>query len=116
MRAGHEAAARSAQAHHRRMRHAFGIVEAAPKDDSGAFRIPDALHHLGRIDSAALFIGTGDRFEIWNPDLAAASGDSVLRDLTLVRMSALRRRPPRKARRARRAVGTRPSARRREGQ
>lgn len=75
------------RAHHRRMRHSFGPV--APLERAGPrFRIPDVLRHLGRIDALALFVGTGDSFEIWNPRLALDSDDAGFRELAAYQLQA----------------------------
>ena len=75
-----EDAGRDAQAHHERMRRLFGIVEVAPRNVHGLL-LPPVMRHLGRIESVALVVGAGDRFEIWNPQLALAHGDSRFREL-----------------------------------
>jgi DNA-binding transcriptional regulator/RsmH inhibitor MraZ len=90
-----ESAGRDARAHYARSRRCFGMVERAPRD-AGAIRLPDAMRHLGQIGATALFVGAGDRFEIWNPDLAIASGDAELRELAAWRLSAYRRRRQRR--------------------
>lgn len=89
-----EAKGRDARAHHRRARRCFGLVEAAPMA-AGAIRIPPAMRHLGQIESLALFVGAGDRFEIWNPRLAIASGGDELRDVATYRLE-IERTPPRR--------------------
>jgi DNA-binding transcriptional regulator/RsmH inhibitor MraZ len=88
-------AGRDLQAHHRRSRHWFGLVERAPRA-SGAIRIPPVMRHLGHIGASALFVGTGERFEIWDPARALASEDGTLRELAAWRFKPARRRPPRK--------------------
>lgn len=93
-RAADEAAGRDAREHHRRTRHYFGMVEAAPRN-AGMLRLPAVLRSIGHIGRTALFVGTGERFEIWDPDLALAAGDAELRELTRWRLAAHRRRPPR---------------------
>jgi MraZ protein len=70
------------------------VVEAAARSGS-AIRISAALRHLGRIESAALVMGAGDRFEIWNPEIAAASGDPAFRELARWQIKHHRRRAPR---------------------
>lgn len=52
------------------MRRILGIVEMEPRNARG-FSLPAAMRHHGRIESVALVVGAGDRFEIWNPQLAA---------------------------------------------
>jgi MraZ protein len=75
-----EAAGRNERAHHDRMRRLFGLVETAPRI-AGGLALPPAMRHLGRIESVALVVGAGDRFEIWNPQLAMASADQRFREL-----------------------------------
>lgn len=57
-----------------RLQRLFGLVELAPRTDR-AIQIPAAMRRLGQIESIALLVGAGDRFEIWNPRLAMASAD-----------------------------------------
>lgn len=75
--------------HYRRMRRIFGLADRMPHDDR-QIHISAAMRHLGRIDGIALFIGAGDSFEIWNPDLAMLSEDAAFRELTAFRLSARR--------------------------
>ncbi|WP_188055139.1 hypothetical protein [Sphingosinithalassobacter sp. CS137] len=75
-----ERAGRDPRGHHRRVRRTFGAIEPMPRTAS-RMCIPPAMRHLGRIDALALFVGAGESFEIWNPDLAAASDDDHFRDL-----------------------------------
>lgn len=98
-----EAAGHDARAHHLRARRVFGIVEAAPRTANG-LRIPAAMRHLGRIGAVALLVGTGERFEIWNPDLAVASDDPQFRDVVAYQLKIHRRRAPRGGTRRARAA------------
>lgn len=75
-----EDAGRDAQRHHERMRRLFGIVEVAPRSAQGLM-LPAVMRHLGRIESMALIVGTGDRFEIWNPRIAVTHVDGRFREL-----------------------------------
>lgn len=75
-----ENAGRDTRAHHERMRRLFGIVEVAPRSERGLL-LPAVMRHLGMIESVALVVGAGDRFEIWNPHLAVAHGDGHFREL-----------------------------------
>ncbi|MEP9360855.1 hypothetical protein [Sphingomonas sp. KR3-1] len=75
-----EDAGRDARLHQERMRRLFGIVELAPRSERGLL-LPAVMRHLGRIESVALVVGAGDRFEIWNPQLAVAHTDGRFRDL-----------------------------------
>lgn len=87
-----EDAGRDARGHHERMRRLFGIVEAAPRNERGLL-LPAVMRHLGKIESIALVVGAGDRFEIWNPHLAAAHGDGRFRELASWQVT--HRHPPR---------------------
>jgi len=91
-----EDAGRDGGAHYRRTRRTFGIVEKLAPDKDERLHIPAAMRHLGKIDRLALFVGTGDSFEIWNPELAMESTDEQFRDLAAFRMRAFRGRPRRK--------------------
>ncbi len=76
-----ERAGRDPRGHHRRVRRAFGVVEPL-RQACGTANIPAAMRHLGRIGNRALFVGAGENFEIWNPDLALKSEDENLREIT----------------------------------
>lgn len=75
-----EARGEDARNHYRRMRRSFGLVGRMPRAES-KLRIPPAMRHLGRIGALALFLGAGDSFEIWNPELALESEDEQVRAL-----------------------------------
>ena len=64
--------------HHRRARRAFGAAESAAYDARGRIVLPPAVRRRAKLDGAALIVGTGGSFEIWNPDIARASGDDEL--------------------------------------
>lgn len=85
LRENDQAHGRDERFHHCRMRHVFGLTEHMPAVE-GAIRIPPAMRQLGRIGPLALFLGTGDSFEIWNPDLALESGDEGFRDFAAHRL------------------------------
>ena len=95
-----EDAGRDGRAHHERMRRLFGIVEVAPRSERGLL-LPAVMRHLGRIESVALVVGAGDRFEIWNPQLAVAHTDGRFRELAAFQVS---RHPPRAGSRRARPV------------
>lgn len=84
-----ESADRDAHVQNEGMRRLLGIVEVAPRSDHG-LRLPEAMRNLGRIESVALVVGAGDRFEIWNPQLALAQNSSSAD--TLARGPAIRHR------------------------
>jgi MraZ protein len=46
---------------------AFGATDEVGYDASGRFVIPDFYRDYANLTSKALFIGTGDVFEIWDP-------------------------------------------------
>ena len=74
-----------ARNHYRRMRRTFGLADRMPHGDN-RIRIPAAMRHLGKIDRLALFVGAGDSFEIWNPELALQSDDAMFRELAAFRL------------------------------
>jgi len=74
-----------ARKHYHRMRRTFGLADRMPHGDN-VIRIPAAMRHLGKIDHLALFVGAGDSFEIWNPDLALQSDDAMFRELAAFRL------------------------------
>ena len=69
---------------HNPNRRAFGLVEDLPFDASGRFILPPMLRGRARLDDLALFIGTGDTFEIWNPRvlIEAPQVDAEIKDAT----------------------------------
>jgi MraZ protein len=67
--------------HAARERQIFGFVEQVSFDTHGAAVLPPMMRRRARIDDAALVIGTGGAFEIWNPRLALDSDDPDLREL-----------------------------------
>ena len=69
------------------MRGTFGLV-ARMEHCGRRLRIPPAMRALGRIEGSALLLGAGDTIEIWNPVLALASEDELLRDLTAFQLEA----------------------------
>ena len=82
-----EARGDDARNHYARMRRTFGVVDRMPC--AGAtIRIPAAMRHLGKIGGLALFVGAGDSFEIWNPELAIENSDEQFRDLAAFQLKA----------------------------
>jgi MraZ protein len=71
---------------HARLRRAFGLTEELTIDPAGRIALPPMLRALGRIGEAALFVGTGGAFEIWDPEAAAASGDAALAEIARWRL------------------------------
>ena len=76
-----EALGADSAGHHARTRRLFGAVEAASYDEGGRVTLPPMMRSRTRIGGAALVIGAGASFEIWNPDIARTSGDDELRRL-----------------------------------
>jgi MraZ protein len=51
---------------------AFAASEEVPYDSSGRIVLPPMMRHKGRIEDFALFLGTGETFQVWNPKLFLA--------------------------------------------
>lgn len=83
-----EARGEDARAHYHRMRRSFALADRMPRDGT-RLTLSAAMRHLGRIGRHALFVGTGDSFEIWNPEIAVQSDDAQFRDLAAFRLEAL---------------------------
>lgn len=47
-------------------RYTFSAAETVRLDEQGRFVIPNALLQYANLENAAVIIGTGDHFEIWN--------------------------------------------------
>ena len=48
---------------------AFAATEEVPYDSSGRILFPLMMRRKGRIEDLAMFLGTGETFQIWNPKL-----------------------------------------------
>jgi len=48
---------------------AFAATEEVPYDSSGRILFPPMMRRKGQIGDLALFLGTGETFQIWNPEL-----------------------------------------------
>ena len=48
---------------------AFAATEEVPYDSSGRILFPPMMRRKGQIGELALFLGTGETFQIWNPQL-----------------------------------------------
>ena len=48
---------------------AFAATEEVPYDSSGRILMPPMMRRKGEIGDLALFLGTGETFQIWNPQL-----------------------------------------------
>jgi MraZ protein len=46
---------------------AFAATEEVPYDSSGRILVPPMMRRKGEIGDLALFLGTGETFQIWNP-------------------------------------------------
>jgi MraZ protein len=46
---------------------AFAATEEVPYDSSGRILLPPMMRRKGEIGDLALFLGTGETFQIWNP-------------------------------------------------
>jgi MraZ protein len=53
----------------RRNMMAFAATEETPYDTSGRIVLPPMMRRKGGIEDLALFLGTGETFQIWNPTL-----------------------------------------------
>lgn len=80
-----EAEGRGADEHHARARRVFGLVEEARYDASGRLTLPPLARRRG-LGRDILFVGVGSHFEIWDPSLAIAEGDTELRYLARHRL------------------------------
>jgi len=70
-----------------RMRRLFGTTQEMgwPCDH---LRLPDLGRRKAMIGAVALFVGIGGAMEIWDPQLAARSGDEVLEELAALQGTA----------------------------
>ena len=59
---------------------AFAATEEVPYDSSGRILMPPMMRMKGKIQDLALFLGTGETFQLWNPDLFLAD-DNIPEDL-----------------------------------
>ncbi len=50
----------------------FGLAEQLKYDDTGRIILTPTLRDMGEIGSEALFLGAGDYFELWSPELLLA--------------------------------------------
>ncbi|MFL6830151.1 MAG: hypothetical protein ACJ8D5_05965, partial [Sphingomicrobium sp.] len=48
---------------------AFAATEEVPYDSSGRILFPPMMRLKGQIGDLALFLGAGETFQIWNPEL-----------------------------------------------
>jgi MraZ protein len=67
--------------HHGRVRRLFGAAAPAEVDARGRVLLPAMMRARAGIGAAALVIGTGGSFEIWDPETAREAGDLELAQL-----------------------------------
>jgi len=48
---------------------AFAATEEVPYDSSGRILLPPMMRRKGQLADLVLFLGTGETFQIWNPQL-----------------------------------------------
>jgi MraZ protein len=72
------------RAHHSRNRRAFALTASCAWDSSGRIILPPMMRKIARIDDLVMFIGAGETFELWNPQLALDSGDADLAELAAI--------------------------------
>ncbi|WP_206367624.1 division/cell wall cluster transcriptional repressor MraZ [Sphingomonas piscis] len=67
---------------------AFAATEETPYDSSGRILFPPMMRRKGQIEDLALFLGTGETFQIWNPRLflAEAGIPEDLKDIARFRL------------------------------
>jgi len=53
----------------------FGSTEEIAVDGSGRIILPPGLRRRAAIVDAAMFLGTGETFEIWSPEIALNCAD-----------------------------------------
>lgn len=73
--------------HRRRSRRTFALMEDTACID-GRMTLPPGLARLGGLNGKlALFVGAGETFEIWDPELAIASGEDEFSELAAYRLA-----------------------------
>ncbi len=67
---------------------AFAATEEVPYDSSGRIVLPPMMRKKGGIEDLALFLGTGETFQIWNPKLFLADKriPEDMKDIARVRL------------------------------
>jgi MraZ protein len=66
-------------------RNLFGMADEIRYDDTGRIVLSPILRDLAEIGPHALFLGAGDYFELWAPDLLLAQTDQDARLLKTVK-------------------------------
>lgn len=74
---------------HNSVRNAFGRGDSVPFDASGRFILPPFLRMKARLEDLAFFIGAGNTFEIWNPNvlLETPGIDATLKEMVAWHLS-----------------------------
>ena len=54
---------------------AFAATEEVPYDSSGRVLLPPMMRRKGGIEDLALFLGTGETFQVWNPQTLLGDKD-----------------------------------------
>ena len=67
---------------------AFAATEEVPYDPSGRIVLPPMMRRKGELMELALFLGTGETFQIWNPKLLLKDPriPADLKDITRFRL------------------------------
>src|SRR5262249_48194781 len=67
---------------------AFAATEEVPYDSSGRILMPPMMRRKGQIAELALFLGAGETFQIWNPELLLKDSriPEDLKDITRFRL------------------------------
>jgi len=63
----------------------FGLTEQMKYDDTGRIILSPVMRDLGEINGRVVFVGVGDYFEIWSPDVLMAQGGQDPRVLRVVK-------------------------------
>lgn len=61
------------EAHHARLRRAFGLVEHVTLAPDGVITLAPRMRQCGQIGSSVLLVATGQRFEMWDLDFVLES-------------------------------------------
>ena len=72
-----EEACLATERHHRRARREYGLAEDSTIDGEGRVLLPALLRRRAGIGRFALFVGTGDEFELWDPERARLQGGAL---------------------------------------
>ena len=67
-----EGASEAALEYQQRNLMAFAATEEVPYDSSGRVLLPPMMRQKGQVEDLALFLGVGETFQIWNPQVFLA--------------------------------------------